>query len=61
MLTALNAWHDSDKLPEHRGGVYVLLSINYNGKRFVKKKSAHVSLKICYKNRQKFIIIHILS
>ena len=61
MLTALNAWYGSDKLPEQRRTFYVLLANNYNGQRFV-KKNLHMSVwKNCYKNRQKLIIIHILS
>ena len=47
MLTALNAWYGSDKLPEQRRTVYVSLANNYNGKRFV-KKNLHMSVwKIC--------------
>ena len=61
MLTALNASYGSDKLPEQRRTVYVSLANNYNGKSFVKKNLQMSVWKKCYKNRQKFIIIHILS
>ena len=49
MLTALNAWYGSDKLPEQRRGVYVSLANNYNGKRFVKKYLQMSDWKKCCK------------
>ena len=47
LLTALNAWYGSDKLPEQKGGVNASLTNNYDGKRFV-KHSAHINLEICH-------------
>ena len=61
MLTALNAWYGFDKLLEQWRVVYVSLTNNCSGKRFVKKNLQMSVWKKCYKNRQKFIIIHILS